>query len=62
MQDRELSYVQASRARDKTVFFLTRLDVGDEMAQIAREMERSRQKEMAHTLIRRGSPDIDLDI
>lgn len=52
MQDRELSYVQASRAREKTVFFLTRLEVGDEIATLAREMERSRQKEMAHTLLR----------
>lgn len=59
MQDRELSYVQASRARDKTVFFVTRLEVGDEIARLAREMERSRQKEMAHTLLRM---EVDSDI
>lgn len=52
MQDREMSYVQASRARELTTFYMTRLETGDEMARLAREMERSRQKEMAHTVIR----------
>lgn len=61
MQDRELSYVQASRAEDKTVFFVTRLDVGDEMARLAREMERSRQKEMAHSVLRDIGNDVGYD-
>lgn len=52
MQDREMSYVQASRAKEQTTFYMTRLETGDEMARLAREMERSRQKEMAHTVIR----------
>ncbi|MHA4878872.1 hypothetical protein ACX0FE_16120, partial [Enterococcus faecium] len=61
MQDRELSYVQASRARDKTVLFLTRLEVGDEIARLAWEMERSHQKEMAHT-VQRLEVDSDIEL
>ncbi|OJU62070.1 MAG: hypothetical protein BGO01_16915 [Armatimonadetes bacterium 55-13] len=52
MQGRELSYVQASRARLETRFFATAAETGDDIAQLAREMERSRQKLMAHTVIR----------
>lgn len=52
MQDREMSYVQASRAREQTTFYMTRVETGDELAKLAREMERSRQKEMAHTILR----------
>lgn len=52
MQDREMSYVQGSRARDKTTFYLTKLDAGDEIERLAREMQRSRQKDMAHTILR----------
>lgn len=52
MQDREMSYVQASRAKEQTTFYMTRLETGDELARLAREMERSRQKEMAHTVER----------
>lgn len=52
MQDREMSYVQASRAREQTKFYMTRLESGDEIAHLAREMERSRQKDMASTVLR----------
>lgn len=52
MQDREMSYVQASRAKEQTTFYMTRAESGDELARLAREMERSRQKEMAHTVER----------
>jgi ATP-dependent exoDNAse (exonuclease V) alpha subunit len=52
MQDREMSYVQASRAKERTTFYMTAVESGDELAKLAREMERSRQKEMAHTIIR----------
>ena len=51
MQDRELSYVQLSRTRGKTFLFTDRLEAGDELAQLARGMTRSRQKEMAVTLL-----------
>jgi ATP-dependent exoDNAse (exonuclease V) alpha subunit len=59
MQDREISYVQASRAKELTTFYMTRLESGDEMARLAREMERSRRKEMAHTLLRDTPPEIE---
>jgi ATP-dependent exoDNAse (exonuclease V) alpha subunit len=55
MQDREMSYVQASRAREQTKFYMTRLESGDEIAHLAREMERSRQKDMASTVLRANS-------
>lgn len=61
MQDREMSYVQASRAELKTVFFLTRMQAGDEIAGLVREMERSRQKEMAHSVLRDIGNDIGYD-
>lgn len=53
LQDRELSYVQASRARSETRFFVSASDVGDTVAELAREMERTRQKQMAQEVIRR---------
>jgi conjugative relaxase-like TrwC/TraI family protein len=52
MQDREISYVQASRARERTTFFVTAAEVGDTIANLAREMKRSRQKQMAHSVLR----------
>lgn len=61
MQDRELSYVQASRSREKTVFFMTESQLGDGVAELARQMERSRQKEMAHTVLREIDQDLDYD-
>lgn len=51
MQDRELSYVQLSRTKGKTFLFTDRLEAGDELAQLARGMARSRQKELAVTLL-----------
>lgn len=56
MQDREISYVQSSRARQETWYFSTRERAGDEIARLAREMERSRQKSMAHSLTERPWP------
>ena len=58
MQGRELAYVQASRARVETTFFATVAETGDDVAQLAREMSRSRQKDMAIALIRVREPDI----
>ena len=57
MGDRELSYVQASRARNKTEFFTDKIMVwnpdtqGREEAtlrELARQMSQSRQKDLAH--------------
>lgn len=53
IQGRELAYVQASRARFETRIFATATETGADVAQLVREMERSRQKQMAHTVVRR---------
>lgn len=52
IQGRELSYVQASRARVQTKLFATATETGDEVIAVAREMERTRQKEMASAVLR----------
>jgi conjugative relaxase-like TrwC/TraI family protein len=52
-QDRELSYVQASRARGTTRFFLNRLDAGENLREICKQVERSRQKDLAHDILER---------
>lgn len=57
MQDRELSYVQVSRAREQTHIYSTRSATGDDIATLTREMERSRQKDMAHTVIRQNASE-----
>lgn len=53
MQDRELSYVQTSRARNQTHIFTTELEAGPELAQLSATMNRSHQKELATTLLDR---------
>lgn len=52
MQDKEMSYVQASRAKKSTMFFMTKADAGDDLDEICRSMQRSRQKDMASTAAR----------
>lgn len=47
MQDRELSYVQASRARYEVRFFASKLDAGENLDRLGRRVERSRPKVMA---------------
>lgn len=47
MQDRELSYVQASRGKGETRFFTTESEAGEQLSQLAKRMEKSHQKEMA---------------
>src|SRR5262249_39219983 len=46
--DRELSYVQASRARDLTRLYTDALEAGPELAALARTMSRSTQKDPYH--------------
>ncbi len=53
MQDRELSYVQASRARGTTWFYLDKLEAGEELKDLCKQMERSRQKELAQDVMER---------
>lgn len=55
-QDRELSYVQASRARGDTRFFVNKLEGGEQFRELHKEIERSRQKDLAHDLLEREEP------
>ena len=52
MQDRELSYVQMSRSRDETKIYIEKSDAGETLTELSKQMNNSRQKEMAHTLIK----------
>lgn len=53
MQDRELSYVQTSRARGETRLFTTKTEAGEELSALARTMSQSHQKGLASDLQRR---------
>lgn len=57
MQDRELSYVQASRARGETRIYTDQVSAGDGLASLARQMRVSHQKSLASTLIEQDQPD-----
>ncbi|MCC7144495.1 MAG: relaxase domain-containing protein [Candidatus Eisenbacteria bacterium] len=48
MQDLHLSYVQASRAKGQTRFYVERKDAGEELGALMTRMSRSRAKVMAH--------------
>jgi ATP-dependent exoDNAse (exonuclease V) alpha subunit len=50
-QDRELSYVQASRARGTTRFFLDKLEAGEDLRDLCKQLERSRQKNLSYDLL-----------
>lgn len=50
MQDRELSYVQVSRSRSQTKIFVEKAEVGDTVAELSKQMSKSRQKEIALSL------------
>lgn len=45
MQDRELSYVQMSRHRDSCRLYAAEPELGEDLAELVKAMERSRQKE-----------------
>lgn len=51
MQDREISYVQLSRARRETRVFTDQRTAGDKLSGLTTAMERSRAKEMAHDML-----------
>lgn len=48
MQDRELSYVQMSRAREEAHIYVSKADAGEDNCELVRQMERSRPHELAH--------------
>ena len=47
MQDKEFSYVQASRARERTRFYTTEDEAGEELSELSKRMATSREKELA---------------
>jgi ATP-dependent exoDNAse (exonuclease V) alpha subunit len=46
MQDRELSYVQVSRAKGKTEIYTSEAEAGENLTELSRQMSKSRQKEL----------------
>ena len=61
MQDRESTYVQASRAKLETRLYADELTAGEELGDLVREMTRSRQKDMAVTIAANSDFDLELD-
>ncbi len=51
MQDRELTYVQASRARLSTRVYTDQHEAGENLSQLAKQMEKSREKTLAHAVV-----------
>lgn len=58
MQDREATYVQASRARTATHLYVDALTAGPELSDLVRSMSRSRQKDLAVEVA--ANADLDL--
>jgi ATP-dependent exoDNAse (exonuclease V) alpha subunit len=52
MTDRELAYVQVSRARGTTRIYTDRLSAGDELGELARGFARSRRRRLGHDTFR----------
>jgi conjugative relaxase-like TrwC/TraI family protein len=52
MQDKHITYVQASRASQVTRFFTTEAECGEGLAELARRMERENQKKLAVELMK----------
>ena len=50
MQDREITYVQASRSRAATRIYTDAEEAGEDLTRLVRQMNTSRQKEMAHSI------------
>ncbi|MCK4659383.1 MAG: relaxase domain-containing protein [Phycisphaerae bacterium] len=62
MQDREISYVQASRARTETRIYIDEREAGEDLARLARQMKRSQAKDLAHDVIRKQEPGFGLEL
>ncbi len=52
MQDREISYVQVSRARRETRVYTDEREAGKDLSRLARHMSTSREKDHAHDVAR----------
>lgn len=51
MQDREISYVQASRAKEEVRIYTDRHEAGPDLSQLAKQMSNSRAKDLAHDVL-----------
>jgi ATP-dependent exoDNAse (exonuclease V) alpha subunit len=51
MQDREISFVQASRAKNQTRWFASRLEAGANLEALCRQFGHSRAKNLAHDVL-----------
>jgi ATP-dependent exoDNAse (exonuclease V) alpha subunit len=60
MTHREASYVEASRARERTVFFTDRQEAGDDLSDLAKQMTKSRAKDLAHDILQQRGPELSL--
>lgn len=58
MQDRELSYVQISRAKQITRLYTTEEEAGEDLSQLTRSMGKSRQKELATVVQERADEEV----
>lgn len=54
MTNREMAYVQASRGREATRLFVDQLHAGEELADLVRAVDRSREKHLAHDIAERS--------
>ncbi|MCB0331267.1 MAG: AAA family ATPase [Bdellovibrionales bacterium] len=52
MQDREMSYVQVSRAKGKTRIYTDKVEAGDNLTALSRQMSKSRQKDLATDVLK----------
>lgn len=57
MQDRHLSYVQASRARESTFIYTNRHEAGDKLDELAKQMSREREKTLATQIAERSAQE-----
>jgi len=51
MQDRELSYVQVSRAKGKTQIYTSEAEAGENLTELSKQMSKSRQKDLASDVL-----------
>ena len=59
LADREMAYVQATRARHSTHLFVDELHAGPELKELTRALSRSRRKELAHDVAARCANDLN---
>jgi conjugative relaxase-like TrwC/TraI family protein len=57
MTDLHSAYVQGSRARLGAKYFTDAYEAGDDLADLARQMSRRREKELAHDVLEKAGPD-----